>query len=140
MQAHRWRSACGRVDVDGQGSDGSLTSKTQHPVSAAMVWHCGRLQELVVRTLCFFTKSWATLSSCLASRVCSIGWPAYNIHVYRLVRKTTNNYYVTRVSRALCTDCVLLSQRFPTNFVPSCADHQFCKKVSLILTIMTMYK
>lgn len=60
----------------GQGLVGSPSPETQHPVSAAMPWHC-RFHELMVRTLCFFTKSSATLSSCLASRVCNIGWPAH---------------------------------------------------------------
>lgn len=62
------------VVADDQGSDGWSRPETQHPVSAVTAWHCG-LQELVVRTLCFFTKSCATLSSCLASRVCNIGCP-----------------------------------------------------------------
>lgn len=56
------------VDVGDQGSGNSPRLETQHPVSAVTVIHCGP-HELVVRTLCFFTKSCATLSSCLASRV-----------------------------------------------------------------------
>lgn len=56
------------VDVGDQGSGDSPRPETQHPVSAVTARHRG-LHELAVRTLCFFTKSCATLSSCLASRV-----------------------------------------------------------------------
>lgn len=56
------------VEVGDQDSGDSPRPETQHPVRAVTVRHCGP-HELVVRTLCFFTKSWATLSSCLASKV-----------------------------------------------------------------------
>jgi len=60
------------VDVGDQDSGESPRPETQHPVSVVTVRHCGP-HELVVRTLCFLTKSCATLSSCLASKVRSIG-------------------------------------------------------------------